>query len=76
MSSKGRGLGINRDLVEQFEPQLVEVWQELEAHHGLWGMQGYAGSDAKAFLNVAEDKAREYVTLLRRIEAVLDMRGT
>ena len=38
---------------------LLEAWQQLEEPHtDLRGMQGYAGPDAKALLNVAEERAR------------------
>jgi hypothetical protein len=43
-----KGTGARRELVEQSEPELIEAWQRLEeAHTGLWGMQGFAGPDAK-----------------------------
>jgi hypothetical protein len=68
VTAEGRGPDTKRELVEQYEPQLVEAWQELEeAHHGLWGMQGYDGSTATELLNVAEEKARDYVIVLRRV---------
>jgi len=37
---------------------LLEAWQPLEEPHtDLRGMQGYAGPDAKALLNVADERA-------------------
>jgi len=41
---KDKGPGINRELVEQFEQELVEAWQQLEeAHMGLRDSPGDRG---------------------------------